>query len=445
MVGHRILLVDDDPDIRAIIGAVLRPQFEVVEASDGADALRRLEAYEPDFAIVDAAMPVMDGFNLCQAIRKHDRFRGLPVIFLSAHNTQTEIKRGYASGANLYLAKPIDPKRIIKNIEFTITHEKVEARPKRYSLNQLEAMDDEFQRRAAEEPTPESRQQKSWNSAPRERLQAKNWQISDETPRPQKPEPREERPEPQPASARVSSRSYAPPPEELEIKEENIEVSDIEDRDYVMDTPRQSARPQNGPSRGERPAAAQPIPTQTQKQNSGLLPRVMIVENEDDARELMEITLRREYEVTTARDGLEAVQNIVAYQPDLLLIDIMMPRMNGYQLLQSLRRNPAFQKLPVVVVSAKTTPRDREYVFRLGATDFIPKPFDAQDLLQCLEKVVSQPSFRVQAKRIPIVEIVEKEYLQAKNKTELGSEGRDQSQKMTGLKEALKREGKRKF
>lgn len=435
MSKHRILLVDDDPDVRAIIGSALRPSFEVVEAVDGQDALNRLEAYEPDFAIVDSAMPTMDGYNLCEAIRKHDRFRGIPVIFLSAHGKQDDIKKGYACGANLYLTKPVDPGRIIKNIEFTISHEQVQSKPKRYSIIQLKEMDAELSK---PKPAGQTVISMGWSGS-RERQQSKQWNFTEETPKPERPvepppepateplrQPEPAGAEPRRASMRPAARPAEPKPEPAHVAAPNQEFRS----EFRKPQPQEQGIPLQ-----QAPPAREAAP--------GAMPRVMIVENEEDARELMQVALRQSFEVTTARDGLEAVQNIVAYQPDILLIDIMMPRMNGYQLLQSLRRNPAYKNLPVIVVSAKSTPRDREYVFRLGATDFLAKPFDAIELFQCVHRVTDAEDFRVQAKRIPIVEIVEKEYLESRNKTDEGSL-RDQRQKMTGLKEALRREQRQK-
>ncbi len=362
MERYRILLVDDDPDVRGILAAALRSRYEVVEADDGLEALHKLEDHEPDFAIIDAVMPMMDGFELCKAIRRHPDFQAIPVLFLSAFATRENIREGYAVGANLFMSKPIDPLRVLKNVEFTITHERPALRRKRYTIEALERRDEMERRREAEQ-----------------RREA--------------------------AEARREARRRPPPPEPPPMEEPEPEVP-IEEP-VAESSPRAEAEEpveREAPEGGELPSEAA----------AGGRCRLLIIENEDDVREVMEITLRDAYEVTTARDGLEGIECVVQYQPDIILLDIMMPRMNGYQLLQSLRRNPAYRDLPVVVVSVKATQKDRDYAMRLGATDYLVKPFDPEELLRLLKRLVSSPGFEIRPKRLTIGEIAEREFLRRK-------------------------------
>lgn len=113
----RILLVDDEPDVRLIVRTTLQDKYEIVEAHDGLDALEKVERYEPDFIIMDVMMPLMDGFEACLAIRRTPAFKDIPVMFLSALGKKDDIKKGYSSGANLYLTKPFDPPRLLKNVD----------------------------------------------------------------------------------------------------------------------------------------------------------------------------------------------------------------------------------------------------------------------------------------------------------------------------------------
>ena len=106
MMKRRILVVDDEQDIRSIIRSALAARYEVVEAQDGLDALAKLELVEPDFIILDVMMPLMDGVETCRAIRRHPRYQSISVLFLSAMNTKDDLKKGYGAGANLYLTKP---------------------------------------------------------------------------------------------------------------------------------------------------------------------------------------------------------------------------------------------------------------------------------------------------------------------------------------------------
>ena len=86
MAKWRVMVVDDEEDVRRIISAALKPKYEVVEAHDGLDGLEKLERYEPDFIILDVMMPLVNGFEACEIIRKNPKFRQEPVLFLSARS-----------------------------------------------------------------------------------------------------------------------------------------------------------------------------------------------------------------------------------------------------------------------------------------------------------------------------------------------------------------------
>ncbi|MCE5230935.1 response regulator, partial [bacterium] len=96
---------------------------------------------------------------------------------------------------------------------------------------------------------------------------------------------------------------------------------------------------------------------------------------------------------------------IVDYEPDVLLLDIMLPKMNAYQHLHSLRSNISYKALPVIVISAKSSQRDQDYALRLGANHFLPKPYRIDQLLKLIQTATSVPGFKVQSKRLSLKEI----------------------------------------
>jgi CheY-like chemotaxis protein len=147
----RILCIDDEPDILEILRIALGMKHEVVVAKDGLQGLGFLDYCEPDFILCDVRMPHMDGFQTVEAIRKHPRFFDIPVFFLTAETSREAAKRGYATGANLYLTKPFDPSRVLENIDFFLKEQGKDPRPKRFTS---ERAVEEFGRlsRAPEEP-----------------------------------------------------------------------------------------------------------------------------------------------------------------------------------------------------------------------------------------------------------------------------------------------------
>ena len=108
-----ILIADDSPTIRKFVSFSLTMHgFEVVSACDGMEAMERLPAHKIDLVVTDLNMPNMDGFELIKCIRGNDDYKEIPIIILSSLSASEDIERGMSFGANSYLVKPFDPKRI---------------------------------------------------------------------------------------------------------------------------------------------------------------------------------------------------------------------------------------------------------------------------------------------------------------------------------------------
>lgn len=286
MPKRRIMIVDDEPDVRDLIAATLSQSYETLQAHDGLDALEKLERSEPDFVILDIMMPLMNGFETCRSIRRHPRFKDLSVLFLSALNSRQHIKQGYAVGGNLYLTKPIDPLRLLRNVDLFFETHPVCRLPKRFTIEQLEQM--------------------------------------------------------QASGPQAVAASLAP-----------------------LTTPPANALPADQP-------------------------RLLVVDDDEEHLNLCRLLLQNDYEVTTARDGMEAIQKVTAYQPDMVVLDVMMPKLSGYQLCQSLRQNARYAKTPILFLSAKCSPRERDYALRMGADDLLGKPFEPLELKERLERLKSR-------------------------------------------------------
>ncbi len=92
------------------------------------------------------------------------------------------------------------------------------------------------------------------------------------------------------------------------------------------------------------------------------------------------------HQVITYADGIGLEQKLAAERPDLLLLDIVMPERNGFQVLRSLKKDPATKELPVVLVSSKTQPTDIEWGKLQGADDYLTKPFTPRQLLDSVDR-----------------------------------------------------------
>jgi DNA-binding response OmpR family regulator len=120
---------------------------------------------------------------------------------------------------------------------------------------------------------------------------------------------------------------------------------------------------------------------------------------------MIRMILADRYEMTFAIDGLQAIERIVRHQPDILLVDIMLPKLSGFQLCQSLRANKTFSKTPILICSARGTDRDVAYAKRVGANDYIVKPFTSTDLLEKIAKMTRLPEFIIRPKSMSIDEV----------------------------------------
>jgi DNA-binding response OmpR family regulator len=110
--------------------------------------------------------------------------------------------------------------------------------------------------------------------------------------------------------------------------------------------------------------------------------KILVVDDEKDLLDLMEIILGGEgYLVATAVNGAEALKRVEGEHPDLILLDIMMPVMDGWEVLRSLKMNEQTSRIPVVLVTAKIGNEDRRRGLEAGAADYICKPFAPREVL----------------------------------------------------------------
>lgn len=106
----KILIAEDEPDIRELVTFMLRfAGYEVVAASNGEDAVRTASRELPDLVLLDVRMPRMTGYDACRLMRANPDLRNVPVVFLSAKGQEAEIRSGMEAGAEEYLLKPFSP------------------------------------------------------------------------------------------------------------------------------------------------------------------------------------------------------------------------------------------------------------------------------------------------------------------------------------------------
>jgi len=118
--------------------------------------------------------------------------------------------------------------------------------------------------------------------------------------------------------------------------------------------------------------------------------KILVVDDEESIRTVLEFTLAQAgYDADTAANGDECLEKVYAFGPDLIILDLMMPQVDGWEVMRLLRANPETEKIPIVLLTAKGEIHDKLTALQQGATDYVTKPFSKSDLLQRLGEILA--------------------------------------------------------
>lgn len=128
---------------------------------------------------------------------------------------------------------------------------------------------------------------------------------------------------------------------------------------------------------------------------SSMKERILLVEDNPATAELIREELEfLGYEAVVVQDGQEAIEKAISYLPDLIVMDISLPRMDGYQATSRIKKNPQTRAIPILAATARAMPGDREKCLASGCDGYIAKPFTHRDLGLALKKLLDKPSRR---------------------------------------------------
>lgn len=118
MSEKRVLLVEDNDDNRTIYATILMHRgYAVVEAPNGLEGVQQAQAHHPDLIIMDISLPIMDGLEATRRIRSNPRTSDIPVLAVTAHARDSDRENALRAGCNDYLAKPVEPRRLVEQVE----------------------------------------------------------------------------------------------------------------------------------------------------------------------------------------------------------------------------------------------------------------------------------------------------------------------------------------
>jgi len=118
---------------------------------------------------------------------------------------------------------------------------------------------------------------------------------------------------------------------------------------------------------------------------------VLVVDDSLTVRKITGRLLAREgYQVITAKDGVDALEHLVETIPDVMLSDIEMPRMDGFDLVRNVRADARLAGLPVIMITSRTAEKHRNYALEIGANEYLGKPYEEEKLLELIAGFVKQ-------------------------------------------------------
>ena len=128
--------------------------------------------------------------------------------------------------------------------------------------------------------------------------------------------------------------------------------------------------------------------------------RILVVDDEPGTLKMLEMTLKLEgYEVATARDGQTALELIPEFKPDLLILDVMMPRVDGFELCQKIKSTPETRRIGVLVITGHSSEENMQQALAAGADAYLTKPFAMKTLQRSLQELWTEVGRGVKARR----------------------------------------------
>jgi len=396
-----ILIIDDDEEVRYTIGQYLTSRgYQVIFAEDGDKGIQMAIEEQPFAITLDVMLPKKDGWSVLKELKENPKTKDIPIIMLSILG---EKNIGYGLGAFEYFVKPISADKILSAFS------RLENLAKK-QIRKIVIVDDdelEFEKFKKEFGNDELRIEYIKDSEYafskiaevqpdliiidlmmpkidgvtlsyklKSNLKTKHIPILIST---AKDLSDDERKSLNNIVENIAVKSKGHPHDVLKIVRDRIQMQEsnptpVEEVEEIGDNGN------NGHTKTE------PIKGQEN------LPSVMIVDDDPDTLfTIDEIVQACGCSTYLAKNGIECLKLLEEATPDLVLLDIMMPKMDGFQTIKLIRENEKWQDLPVYAVTAKAMSADREIILKQGFNDLVPKPVNAQSLSFKIKQLISQP------------------------------------------------------
>jgi signal transduction histidine kinase/CheY-like chemotaxis protein len=402
---HPILIIDDDSEIRYTIGQYLISRgYEVVYAENGEEGFEKAIKIQPFAITLDVMLPNKDGWNILKEFKEHPATRDIPVILISVMGDKN---LGFALGAFEYFIKPIAPDKLLsafsklenlakKKIEKIVIvdddemeFEKFKRAFKNEAIKIEYIKDSELAFSKILEVQPDliildlimpKVDGVSLSYKLKSNKDTKHIPILIST---AKDLTDEEKNSLNNIVEEITVKSKGHPLDVLKVVRDRIrmheEFSASEER-----------IPENQIIPVEEQAEGIPDLEEAAAENFVPVGEVLIVDDDSDTLfTVSEIVQSCECKTILAQSGAECLELLEESIPDLILLDIMMPGMDGFQTLQKIKANSRWSNIPVFAVTAKAMAEDKEIIMRHGFDDYIPKPVNAVTMAFKIEKLLT--------------------------------------------------------
>jgi CheY-like chemotaxis protein/HAMP domain-containing protein len=379
------LIVEDDPSYASIVADLARDQgLKVLVAHTGAEALEMAKMFKPTAISLDVFLPDMLGWTVLSRLKQDPQLRHIPVQMLTLDEDR---QHGLARGAFDFISKPTEADDLNGAISRVIEYSKprkrrllvVEDDPvERMSIRELIHHDDiEMESVDTGQAALEAIRNRDWDCV------VLDLKLPDMSGFDVLEKLTEEKLQDVPVVVFTGRELSAEEDARLHTMARSIVVKGVESPERLLDETALFLHRVVD----ELPPEKQKMLERLHSSDEDLVGRSVLLVD-DDARNIFALSSlleRRGMRVLTATTGREAIA-LVESQPEisLVLMDIMMPEMDGYETMQNIRENPAHRRLPIIALTAKAMKGDREKCLEAGASDYLAKPVNTEQLMSAL-------------------------------------------------------------
>jgi CheY-like chemotaxis protein len=360
-----VLVVDDDVLIQQLLkGALEAEGVKVVLAADGVSALRMAREVLPSAIILDIRLPRLDGWDVLAQLKTTAGLANIPVVIVSV---EEERARGYSLGAVEYLVKPVDPQRLVSVVQRAVSP----------SGGEVLVVDDDVATRelvsrhlrAAGFITAQAHDGEE--ALLRARVSQPSLLILDLV-------------MPQVDGFEVLRRVRSEGSQVPVVVLTGKELTRGEEEQLRAGMARVITK--GGLAIEEVVQEAKRLVIERRAIDAARLPRVLYVEDSAQNRDIVRRYLAGEFDLVEAEDGEHGLECAARMSPDLILMDLSLPRIDGWECTRRLKADERMKQIPVIVLTAHASREDQERARKVGCNDYLTKPIERDHLIDTIRR-----------------------------------------------------------